>query len=39
MFIPFPWRNAGASSQVLVVLPQGQLQVLPGGKSQCADSL
>lgn len=27
--IPFPGRKAGISSQVLMVLPQGQLHVLP----------
>lgn len=37
--IPFPGRKAGASSQVLMVLPQGQLHVLPDGNSQGSDSL
>lgn len=36
---PFPGRKAGASSQVLVVLPQGQLQVLPVGTVSLVNSL
>lgn len=39
MCIPFPERKAGVSSQVLMVLPQGELQVLSDGDNQFADSL